>query len=320
MATTEEEDLLAYFLMQYRQNLLTLIRKLKLTEEEPLSSFIHLQDKKKEAKEMQKLVEVKEEAFRERMELILRWWKALCVEEEQMKPYVEKGERILQDEEVPIRALQDATRERERTVQMESELLRAKRELEALRRQYLKHCHTARKYSIFHRSLEDVVKISQFEERQEIIWRYKTLLRMSKDLLQSRQEDKELAAQADMLLKQHREQIEAGILQYQNEMEQLPECFDQAQKEVFLWETCWGSFQDLTAEKTQRLGCSKMAILNLFQITRLWMEVNLNVPADDSCAQMSMTQHLTEDIKDLCMKVKLRKRRRRRRAAAPPEL
>ncbi|KFV62416.1 Coiled-coil domain-containing protein 42A, partial [Dryobates pubescens] len=228
------------------------------------SSFIHLQDKKKEAKELRKVAEVKEEAFRERMKLILSCWKDLCAEEEQMKPWVEKIERMSQEKDMLIQTLQKATQLRERTMQMENELLRAKQELEALRRKYLKLCHTGRKYSIFSRSLEDVVKISQFEEVQEIIWRYKTLVRVSKDQLQSQQEGKEMAAQADLLLKQHREEIEAGILQYQNEMEQLPESFEQAQKEVILWETCWGSIQDVTAEKTQRLGCSRMAILNLF--------------------------------------------------------
>ncbi|NXX46696.1 CCD42 protein, partial [Tricholaema leucomelas] len=204
-------------------------------EEEPLSSFIHLQDKKKEFKQMQKVREAKEEAFRERMKVIVCRWKELCAEEVQLRSYAEKTERISKEDELPIQALKKASKERERTMQKENELWRAKKELEALRREHQKLCNRVKKYSTFNKNLEDMVKISQFEEIQEVIWRYNTLLRVSKDLLQSQQWDKEMSAQAKVLLKQYRPELEADILQYGNELEQLPECFDQTQKDVFLW-------------------------------------------------------------------------------------
>lgn len=79
----------------------------------------------------------------------------------------------------------------------------------------------------------------QFEEIQEVIWRYDMLLRMNKDLLQSQQWDEEMSAQAKVLLKQNMPELEAEVLQYRNELEQPPECLDQTQKDVFLWvRTC----------------------------------------------------------------------------------
>lgn len=60
-----------------------------------------------------------------------------------------------------IQALKKASKERERRMLKESELLRAKRELEALRNKHQKLCNKVQKYSIFNKYLEDVVKISQ---------------------------------------------------------------------------------------------------------------------------------------------------------------
>ncbi|NXF92494.1 CCD42 protein, partial [Eubucco bourcierii] len=234
-------------------------------EDDPLSSFVHAQEKKKEVKEMQKVLEAKEEAFKERMKVMACWWKELYAEEEQLRAYAEKTKRISKEDELAIQALKKASKERERTMQKENELWRAKKELEALRKEHQKLCNKVKKYSTFSKNLEEVVEISQFEEIQEVIWHYKALLRVTKDLLQSQQWDKEMSAQAKVLREQFRAELENGILQCRNELQQLPECFDQAQKDVFLWESCWASVQDGTAEKMQRLGAIRVGILNLFQ-------------------------------------------------------
>ncbi|NXI60537.1 CCD42 protein, partial [Chloroceryle aenea] len=235
-------------------------------EEDYLTRFIHLQEKKKQAKLMQKALEEKEEAFKERMQVITHRWRVLHTKKAQMKIYMEKSERILkQENQMPIQALKKASKERLRTMQKESELLRAKSELEALRNKHQKLCSKVQKYSIFNRYLEDVAKILLFEELQEVIWRYKTLMRMHKDLLQAQQGHKEMSEQAKVLLDQYTTEKEAEILQYKNQLTELQIRFDQAQKDVFLWETCWANIQDTTAKKTQKLGTIKMAILNLFQ-------------------------------------------------------
>lgn len=75
----------------------------------------------------------------------------------------------------------------------------------------------------------------QFEEIQEVIWRYKTLVRIHKDLLQSQQGHKEMSEQAKVLLDQYMAEKEAKILQYENELVQLQLRFDQAQADVLPW-------------------------------------------------------------------------------------
>ncbi|XP_009927675.2 coiled-coil domain-containing protein 42 [Haliaeetus albicilla] len=305
MATMGDEDLLAYFHTQYRRNLLHLLRKLKLTEEDSLSPFIRLQEKKKQAQMMQKALEVKEEAFRERMKVITCRWSDLHAKEAQLKTYMEKSGRILKEnDKMRIQALKKASKERERKIQKESELLRAKRELEALRNKHQKLSNKVQKYSIFNKYLEDVVKISQFEEIQEVIWRYKTLVRMHKDLLQAQLEHKEMSEQAKVLLDQYTAQKEAEILQYKNELVQLQLRFDQAQSDVLPWETCWADIQNTTAKKTLKLGTIKMAIFNLFQCMSTQLKANLNVPVDDSHRQLNMIQQFIQDLTDISMEVK----------------
>ncbi|NXP70601.1 CCD42 protein, partial [Ramphastos sulfuratus] len=190
-------------------------------EDHLLSSFIHALEKKKEVKEMQKVLEAKEEAFKERMKVMVCWWKEIDAEEEQLRAYAEKTEKISKESEVAIQALKKASKERERVMQKEDKLWRAKKEVEALRREYQKLCNKVKKYSTFKKTLEDVVKISQFEEIQEVIWYYRILLKVIKDLLQLQQRDREMSAQAKVLLEQYRAELEPGILQYGNELQQL---------------------------------------------------------------------------------------------------
>ncbi|XP_040979414.1 coiled-coil domain-containing protein 42 [Aquila chrysaetos chrysaetos] len=305
MATMGDEDLLAYFGLQYRRNLLHLLRKLKLTEEDSLSPFIRLQEKKKQAQLMQKALEVKEEAFKERMKVITCRWRDLHAKEAQLKTYMEKSGRILKEnDKMRIQALKKASKERERKIQKETELLRAKRELEALRNEHQKLSNKVQKYSIFNKYLEDVVKISQFEEIQEVIWRYKTLARMHKDLLQAQLEHKEMSEQAKVLLDQYTAQKEAEILQYKNELVQLQLRFDQAQSDVLPWETCWADIQNTTAKKTLKLGTIKMAIFNLFQCMSTQLKANLNVPMEDSHRQLNLIQQFIQDLTDVSMEVK----------------
>ncbi|NWR65855.1 CCD42 protein, partial [Bucorvus abyssinicus] len=235
-------------------------------EEGSLSPFIRLQEKKKQAKLMQKSLEVKEEAFRERMKVINCRWRDLYAKEAQLKSYMENSEKILKEnDQMPIQALKKASKDRERTMQKENELVKDKKKLEALRNKHQKLRSKVQKYSIFNKYLEDVVEISQFEEIQEVIWRYRTLVRMLKDLLQAQQGNKEMSEQAKVLLDQYTVEKEAEILQRKDELVQLQLRLDQAQKDIILWETCWSDIQSTTAEKTMQLGTIKMAIFNLFR-------------------------------------------------------
>ncbi|NXR86362.1 CCD42 protein, partial [Hypocryptadius cinnamomeus] len=235
-------------------------------EEDSQSSLIQLLKKKKEAREMEKAMAEEEEAFREKMKVIADRWRDLHTKRAQLKARVERSGRAVQKrEELRIQALKINSKQREEKMKKDGELLRAKMELETLRKKHWKLCKKVQKYSIFKKYLEDVVKISQFEDISEVTAQYKLLVRTRKDLLQSQQGHKQLTEQDKVFLEQYKAQKEAEMLQYKNELVQLRLRFYQAQSDIPLWEAHWADIQERTSKKTGKLWTIKLAIHNLFQ-------------------------------------------------------
>ncbi|KAI1238131.1 hypothetical protein IHE44_0012846, partial [Lamprotornis superbus] len=100
-----------------------------------------------------------------------------------------------------------------------------------------KLCKKVQKSSIFKKYLEDVVKVSQFEDISEVTSQYKLLVRTQKDFLQSQQGHKQLTEQDKVFLEQYKAEKEADLLQYKNELVQLKLHFDQAQSDIPIWST-----------------------------------------------------------------------------------
>ncbi|NWR77609.1 CCD42 protein, partial [Centropus unirufus] len=204
--------------------------------------------------------------FKERMQVIAGWWRDLHAKRAQLKAYIETCERTLKDnDEMRVHALKKARQERESKLQKKSELLRASEELEALKKQHQKVIQEVEKYSIFKEYLENVLKVSQFEDIQEVIGHYKTLVRLSKDLLQSRQGHNAMSEQGQELLEQYMSEKEAEIQQHKDELKRLQLCFDQVQQDALQWETHLAGIEDATNKKHLELGIIRMTILNLFQ-------------------------------------------------------
>ncbi|NWS32389.1 CCD42 protein, partial [Polioptila caerulea] len=235
-------------------------------EEDSQPSFIQLLKKKKEVQEMEKALAQKDKAFRERMEVIANRWRDLHAKRVQLKAHVKRSGRIVQEhEELRTQALKINSKQREEKMRKDGELLRAKMELESLRKKHQKLCKKVQKYSIFKKYLEDVVKISQFEDISEVTSWYKLLVRTQKDLLQSQHGHKQLAEQDKVFLEQYKAEKEAEMLQYKNELVQLKLRFDQTQSDIPLWEAHWADIQNRTSKKIGKLWTIKLAIHNLFQ-------------------------------------------------------
>ncbi|NXK57998.1 CCD42 protein, partial [Sylvietta virens] len=235
-------------------------------EEDSRSLLIQLLKKKKEAREMEKTWAEKDEAFREKIKVIADWWRDLHAKRAQLRAHVERSGRTVQErEEVRIQALKISSKQREERMKKDGELLRAKMELETLRKKHRKLCKKAQKYSIFKKYLEDVVKVSEFEDISEVISQYKLLVRTQKDLLQSQQGHKQLTEQDKVFLEQYKAEKETEMLQYKNELMQLKQRFDQALSDIPLLEARWADIQNRTSKKTGKLWTITLAIHNLFQ-------------------------------------------------------
>ncbi|XP_041878021.1 coiled-coil domain-containing protein 42 [Corvus kubaryi] len=151
-----------YYRGQYKERLLPLLREFRVREEDSTNSFICLLKKMKEVRLMEKVVEEKEEAFMERMEALAEQWRHLHTRRAQLKAHVVRsGSTVKENERLRTQALKKAREEKEQNTKKESELLGAKRELEALTKQHQKLSKKLVKYSLFKRYLENVVENSQ---------------------------------------------------------------------------------------------------------------------------------------------------------------
>ncbi|XP_074396556.1 coiled-coil domain-containing protein 42-like [Zonotrichia albicollis] len=251
-------------------------RELRVTEEDSQSSLMQLLRKKKEVREMEKVMTEKEEK---------------C-------------------EQLQIQALKIDRKQREESLKMDAELLRAKMELETLRKRHCKLCKKVQKYSIFKKYLEDVVEVSQFEDISEVISEYLLLVRTRKDLLQSQQGHKQLTEQDKVFLEQYKARKEAEMLQYQNELGQLKQRVYQAQSDIPLWEARWADIQDRTSKKTRKLWTIKLAIHNLFQSANLRLQAQGSALECTSCIQLSMIQQFIQDLKDFQLYIEMQKHQR----------
>ncbi|XP_071308695.1 coiled-coil domain-containing protein 42 [Agelaius tricolor] len=229
------EDL-SYYRGQYKDRLLSLLRELQAAEEDSTNSFICVLKKMKEVRQMEKVVEETEEAFTERMETLAEQWRDLHARRAQLKAHVvTSGTTVKENERLRTQALKKAKEEKEENLKKESELLRARRELDALRKKHQKLSKKLLKYSLFKRYLEDVVENSQFRDIDDIISYYKALLRTRKDLLQSQWWHRQLMEQGKGLQQQLGAEKEAEMLQCRNDLVQLKESFDRAQSDIQQW-------------------------------------------------------------------------------------
>ncbi|XP_031994300.1 coiled-coil domain-containing protein 42 isoform X2 [Hylobates moloch] len=301
----EEEDLAEYFRLQYGERLLQMLQKLPNVEGASESPSIRLLEKKKETKIMHQTMVQKKKMFQRRMETLNLRWEELGVKEAQLKAHIQKFEQFIQEnDQKRIRAMKKANKERELKRQHMQELTKGKQEVAALRLEHQRLSAKLKDYSIFSKYLEKVVENSEFEEIHEVIARYKTLVSMHHDLMQSAQEGQEKIERAKARLARYMEEKDDEILQQNNELARLQMRFDRARSNVIIWESRWAHIQNTAAKKTLLLGTIKMATLNLFQIVSKQLREVTEVALEDTHKQLDMIQQFIQDLSDIWAEVK----------------
>ncbi|KAK2490068.1 hypothetical protein MC885_003407 [Smutsia gigantea] len=301
----EEVDLAEYFQLQYGKRLLQLLQKFPNPEEQSESPSIRLLEKKKEANIVHQAMQQKKEIFRRRMEALKLRWEELGVKEAQLKTHIQKFEPFIQEnDQKRIRALKKVNKECEVKKQFVRELAVGRQEMAALRLEHQRLSTKLQDYSVFNKYLERVVELSEFEEIHEVIARYKTLVSMHHDLMQSVQEGQEKIERTKAQLARYMEEKDDEILQLNNELARLQMCFDRARSDVIIWESRWAHIQNTAAKKTLLLGTIKMATLNLFQTVSKQLKETTNVTLEDTHRQLDMVQQFIQDLSDIWAEVK----------------
>ncbi|XP_041261154.1 coiled-coil domain-containing protein 42 [Onychostruthus taczanowskii] len=218
-------------------------------------------------------------AFTDRMESLAEQWRDLHARRAQLKAHVvTSGATVKENERLRSQALKKAKEEKEENSKKESELLRARRELEALRKQHQVLSKKLLKYSLFKKYLDEVVENSQFHDIDDIITYYKALLRTRKDLLQSQW--------------WHRQLMEQAV----------------AGRGPCPQEDRWAQVQDRAARKAVELRSLTMAIHSLFQAASARLQPQGRVAAGDSHRQLDMIRQFIHDLQDFTEDMKERGR------------
>ncbi|XP_051851677.1 coiled-coil domain-containing protein 42 isoform X2 [Antechinus flavipes] len=237
------------------------------------------------------------------------------MEEEDLAEYfrLQYGERLLEllmkfpstEEQSPSPSIRLLEKKKEAKVMhqaMEEKKETFKRRMEALN---LRWEELGVKEAQLKAHIKKFEQFIQFEEIHEVIGRYKTLVSMHHDLMQSAQEGQEKIDKAKARLTRYVEEKDDEVLQHNNELARLQMRYDRARSDVIIWESRWAHIQNTAAQKTLLLGTIKMATLNLFQIvSKQLKETTTEVPVDDTHKQLDMIQEFIQDLSDIWAEVK----------------
>ncbi|XP_030066673.1 coiled-coil domain-containing protein 42 [Microcaecilia unicolor] len=300
-----DTNLSEYFRAQYDHRILKLLAKFPGQEEEVLSPFIRLLEKKKEEQVVHQAMEAQKEDFNMKMEGFSFRWEELRKKELEMKDYLLKFEQFIKENnQKRLRAVRKAAKERELKRIKERELHRLQAECVELKQERQRLQRRVQKYALFDRYLQQVVETSdQFQEVHEVIGRYHTLQATHEDLQQSAQEAQEKTEQARGQLARYVEEKNDAILEFNNELALLQTRLDHAQSEVIVWESRWAHIQNTAAKKTLLLGTIKMATLNLFQTIAKQMKESTQVEVDDTPRQLDLIEQYIHDLTDIWTEV-----------------
>ncbi|XP_074546963.1 coiled-coil domain-containing protein 42 homolog [Halichoeres trimaculatus] len=170
---------------------------------------------------------------------------------------------MLQKEESPDRAergRKDELQRDEEERRLKEEAMKLTEKKEELRLQLERH-------AVFKKYMELVVKMTRFEEAQQLTTHIENLLHFREQLCQREAESDNEVEEKKKALSVLKEQHHLVQLQGNNQLSQLQNELSTALSEVSTWEKRWIHIQETAAKKTLKLGEIKMAILNLYEMT-----------------------------------------------------
>ncbi|KAM4592415.1 coiled-coil domain-containing protein 42 homolog [Odontesthes bonariensis] len=170
---------------------------------------------------------------------------------------------LLKEREVDVAARKAARETREKEAKLEQQEQEyaemAERKQELLRE--------VQKYSVFKDFLEEVLKLTTFEDVDALTAHFENLLQYRDRLYERENQVQDQVGQQRKKLLKLKDQHELMLLQGNNQLSQLQTELQKARSEAQNWQRQWNHIQETAAKKTLELGQLKMATLNLFEQT-----------------------------------------------------
>ncbi|XP_055018307.1 coiled-coil domain-containing protein 42 homolog isoform X2 [Boleophthalmus pectinirostris] len=180
--------------------------------------------------------------------------------------------------------------ERERLAEELAQLQQKKSELE---QQVVSH-------SVFHDFLDQVVKLSKFEEVREQANHFESLLHFRDQLSQRDNNDQDRINKLRSELVTLEDQSHLMMTHRRNQLSHLQIELERTRSEAFIWEQKWNHIEETAAKKTLLLGKIKMAILNLYEMSGQPLDsLGNSVDENDPDTQLKKIQEFILDHNDI---------------------
>lgn len=204
------------------------------------------------------------------------------------------------------RAQQRAGEERARAAQRGAEALRLQQELERLQRRRERLGQRLQSLRVFGDFLQDVrAATGQFQDVPSMLAHFGALVEGRAVLLQQVEARQAALAQGRAQLQQCCEEADSELTSSNEEALQLRACLEAACSDVLKGETHWAQLQGAEAQTTLLLGQIRMAVLSLFQLTSMRLEVPKDVALEDTEAQLDVLLLCMQDLTAICAELGL---------------
>lgn len=154
------------------------------------------------------------------------------------------------------------------------------------------------KYSVYQDFLEQVVRLSTFNDVREQVDHFESLLNFRDQL--SQRDDQEQVNQLRTELMTLEDQNHLIMVHRSNQLSQLQSELERTRSEAFLWEQKWNHIEETAAKKTLLLGKIKLATLNLHEMTVIAVDNGEErVDVSDTETQLEKIKEFIQDHNDI---------------------
>ncbi|XP_056384721.1 cilia- and flagella-associated protein 73 isoform X1 [Hyla sarda] len=267
-------------------------------EDDFLTPATRLLEKKREMIEVEQALNTQKEEFQMKTESLQQRRAELEHKEEKLKDSLFKFDKFLKENDSKRkRALRKAGEERQLAAQKEREAIRLQAENIQLQTRKEKLLHRQGKNSIYQQYLQRVLeRTEEFQEVQEMIDRFNTLMATQEKLLKRELEYQEKTERERARLLHYQEEAHSQILELNNQIADLQGQLERARAVVLEWESGWAQIQNTAAENTLRLGRIRMAALNLFQTITKQMHMKSDISIEDTEMQLEKIKMCFMDL------------------------
>ncbi|XP_035522524.1 coiled-coil domain-containing protein 42 homolog [Morone saxatilis] len=202
-------------------------------------------------------------------------------------------------EEGAYQAIEKAERERKERLQNEAEIKRLKEEYAELMERKRELEHQLQGHTVYQDFMKRVVKMTKFEDVQQLTGQLESLLHFRDQLYQRDSEAQEQANQQRKTLLALQDQHHLQRLHKNNQLSQLQTELEKKCSKALIWERKWNHIQETAAKKTLLLGQIKMATLNLYEMTGDSVEGEERVDMNDTEKQLDKVNTFIQDHDDI---------------------